>query len=189
MTVQHLAERAHAQRRGLRWRRGTARRVGHVQQADTLAREESEDDGSQVLLTNGEESDDADAALVVPGKEADVAMLGTGEGGVALPKAFPNADLIEMQAKDPDCLRYMPLVNKPRVQWLPHLAAAPLHLLYVAGVLYVQVDDVVHRGICTGGEQAGRKTRCRRTPAFLGRPRIVLPADLRQHAIHAHHLS
>ena len=67
-----------------------------------------------MVLTDAEESDDADAFLVVPGKETDAAALGTGEGGVALPKAFPNADLIAMQAKDPDCLRYMQFVNKPR---------------------------------------------------------------------------
>ena len=188
-TVQHLAEKEHAQRRGLRWRRGAAWLVGHVRQAGAPAREESEDDGCQVLLTDGEESDDADAALVLPGKETDVAMLGTGEGGVALPKAFPNADLIAMQAKDPDCLRYMPLVNKPRAQWPSHLAAAFLHFLYIAGVLCVQVDDVVHSGICTGGEKTGRKSRRRSTPLFLGRPRILLPADLRQRAIHARHLS
>ena len=159
MTVHHLAEKAHAQRRGLRWRRSAAWLVGHVQQADTPAPEESEDDGCQELLTDGEESDDADATLVVPRKETDVAMLGTGKGKVALPKAFPNADLIAMQAKDPHCLRYMPLVNKPRAQWSYHLAAAPLHVLCVAGVLCVQVDDVVYSGICTGGEKTGRKSR------------------------------
>ena len=87
------------------------------------------------MLTDGDERDDADAALVIPGKDADVAMLGTGEGGVALPEAFTNADLITMQAKDPDCLHYMQLVNKLRTQWPPHLDAAPLHFLYVAGVL------------------------------------------------------
>ena len=90
MTVQRLAEKAHAQHRGPRCRRGAARLVGHGQQADTPAREESEDDGCQLLLTGGEESDDAGTALVVPGKETDIAMLGTGEGGVALPKAFPR---------------------------------------------------------------------------------------------------
>ena len=70
MTVEHLAEKARTQRQGLRWRRTAARLVGHVQQADAPTREESEDDGCQVLLTDG---DDADAALVVPGKEADFA--------------------------------------------------------------------------------------------------------------------
>ena len=113
MTVQRLAAKAQAQRQRLRCRRGTVLLVGHVQQADAPTREESEDDGCQVLPTDGGESDDADAALVVPGKEKDVAMLGTGEGAIALPKAFPNADLIRMQARDPDCLLYMPLVNKP----------------------------------------------------------------------------
>ena len=72
---------------------------------------------------------------MLPGRETDVAALGTGGGGVALPKAFPNADLIAMQAKGPDCLPYMQLVNKPRTQWPPHLAAASLQFLYVAGVL------------------------------------------------------
>ena len=189
MTVERLAEKARAQRQGLRCRQTAARIVGHVQQADALPREESEDDGCQVLLTDSEESDDADAALVVPGKEADVGMLGTGEGGVALPKAFTNADLITMRAKDPDCLRYMPLVNKPRAQWPPRLAAAPVRSLYVAGVLCVQVDDVIHPGICTGDEKTGRGSRRRRTPTVLGRPRIVLPADIRQRAKHVHHLS
>ena len=79
-----------------------------------------------MVLTNAEESDDADAAPVVPVTEADSAALGTGERGIALPKAFLNADLIATQAKDPDCLRYMQLVNKPRAQWPPHLTAAPL---------------------------------------------------------------
>ena len=88
-----------------------------------------------MVLTDAEENDDADAALVVPGKETDAAALGTGERGMALLKDFPNADLIATQAKDPDCLRYMQLVNKPRAQWPPHLAAAPLQFLYVAGVL------------------------------------------------------
>ena len=134
-TVQRLAEKAHAQRRGLRRQRGAARHVGHVQRAGTQAHEESQDDGCHVVFTDAEEFEDADAALVMPGRETDVAALGTGEGGVALPKAFPNADLIAMQAKDPDWLRYMQLVNKPRAQWPPHLAAAPLQFLYVAGVL------------------------------------------------------
>ena len=84
-----------------------------------------------MVLTQAEESADADAALVMPGGETDVAALGTGKGGVALPKAFPNADLIAVQAKDPECLRYMQLVNKPRAQWPPHLAAAPIQFLYV----------------------------------------------------------
>ena len=105
MTVQRLAEKAHSQRRGLRRQRGAARHAGHVQRASAQAHEESEDDGCQVVLTAAEESDDADVAPVVPGRETDVAALGTGEGGVALPRAFPNADLIAMQAKDPDCLR------------------------------------------------------------------------------------
>ena len=99
MTVQRLSERAQAQRRGLRRRRGAVPLVAQVQQVDTTPCEEADDDGCQVLLTDGEESDDADAALVVPGKEADVAMLGAGEGVVALPKAFSNADLVAAQAK------------------------------------------------------------------------------------------
>ena len=187
--MQRLAEKAHAQRQGRRCRRRAARPVGHVQQAAAPSREEFEDDGCQVLLTDGEESDYAEAARVVPKKETDVAMLGTCEGGVAPPKPFPNADLIAMQAKGPDCLRYMSLVNKPQPQWPPHLAAAPLHFLHAAGVLCVQVDDVVHPVIPTGGEKTGGRSRRQRTPPFLGRPRIVLPADLRQRAIHAHHLS
>ena len=187
--MQRLAEKVHAQRQRRRCRRTAARLVGHVQQADAPAREESEDDGCQVLLTDGKESDDADAALVVQGKEADVAMLGSGEGGVALLKAFTNADLITMQAKDPAGLRYMPLVNKPRAQWPPHLAAAPLRFLYVAGVLCVQVDDVVHPGTCASDEKTGRGSRRRRSPPNLSRPSIVLPADLRQRAVHAHQLS
>ena len=101
---------------GLRRRRAATLRVAQVQHVDATSREEADDDGCQVLLTDGEESDDADGALVVPKKETDVAMLGAGEGGVALPKAFPNDDLVEAQAKDPDCLRYAPLVNKPRAQ-------------------------------------------------------------------------
>ena len=135
--VQRLAEKAHTQRRGLRRQRSAARRVGHVQQTGAQVNEESEDDGCQVVLTDAEEGDDADAAPVVPGKEMDVAMLGTGERGIALPKAFSNVDLIATQTKDPDCLRYMQLVNKPRAQWPPHMAAASLQLLYVAGVLRV----------------------------------------------------
>ena len=142
-----------------------------------------------MLLTDGEESDDADAALVVPGKETDVAILGAGKGGVALPKAFSNDDLVATQAKDPACLRYMPLVNKPRAQWPPHLAAAPLDFLYVVSGLCMQVDDVVRRGIDAKGEETGQKSRRRRPPPVLGRPRIVLSADFRRQAIHAHHLS
>ena len=142
----------------------------------------------QVVLTDADESDVVDAALVVPGKEMDVAVLGTGEGGVALPKAFPNADFIATQAKDPDCLRYMQLVSKPRAQWPPHLAAAPLQFLYVAGVLCVQIDDVVRLGPRLDDKKTGRQSRRRRIRPFLGRPRIVLPADFRQRAIHAHHL-
>ena len=155
MAMQRLAEKAHAQRQGLRCRRTAVRLVGHIQQADAAIGEKPEDNGCQILLTDGEESDAADAALMVRGKEADVAMLGTGEGGVALPKAFTNPDLITVQAKtDPDCLRYMPLVNSPRAQWPFHLAGAPLHFLYVAAVLYLQVDDVVPPGICTGGRHS-----------------------------------
>ena len=135
--VQRLAEKAHAQRRGLRRQRGAARRVGHVQRAGAQADEGPEDDGCQVVLADAEESDDADAALAMPGRETDVAALGTGEGGVALPKDCPNTELIAVQAKDPDCLRYMQLVNKPRAQWPPHLAAAPLQFLSVAEVLCV----------------------------------------------------
>ena len=89
----------------------------------------------------------------------------------------------------PGLCRYMPRVNKTRAQWPPHLAAAPLHFLYVAGVLCVQVDDVARREIEAKSEEAGRKSRSRRTPPSLGRPRIVLPTDFRQRAIHAHHLS
>ena len=68
------------------------------------------------MLTDGEESDDADAALVVSEKEMDSAALEAGHYGVALPKAFSNTDLVAAQANDPDCLRYSPLVNKPRTQ-------------------------------------------------------------------------
>ena len=53
----------------------------------------------------------------------------------------------------------------------------------------MQVDDVVRLGICADCEKTGRKSRRRHTPLFLGRPRIVLPANLRQRAIHANHLS
>ena len=86
------------------------------------------------MLTDAEESDYADPALMVSVKETDAAALGTGERGIALPKAFPNAELTATQAKDPDCLRYMQLVNKPRALWSPHLAAAPLQFLYGAVV-------------------------------------------------------
>ena len=78
-------------------------------------------------------------------------------------------------------------MNKPQAQWPPHLAAAALHFLYVAGVLCVQIDDVRRENDAEGGD-ARRKSRSRRTPPSLGRPRIVLPADFRQRAIHAHHL-
>ena len=176
-TVQRLAEKAHAQRRGLRRQRGAARHVGHVQRAGAQADEEFADDGCQVVVTGAKESDDADAALAVPGKETDASALRTGEGGVALPKAFLNADLIATQAKDADCLRYMPLVNKPRAP--PHLATAPLQFLYVAGVVYVQVDDVVRLGPRPDDAKTGRNPRCRRTRPFLGRLRIVLPAAFR----------
>ena len=124
-TVQRLAEKAHAQRRRMRRQRGAARHVGHVQMSSAQAHGKSGDDGCQVVLTDAEESDDAEAALVVPGRETDVAALGTGERGVALPKAFPKADLIAPQVKDPDCLRYMQLVNKPRAQWPPPLLQLP----------------------------------------------------------------
>ena len=187
--MQRLAEKAHAQRRGLRRQRSAARHVGHVRRASTQAHEEFEDDGCQVVLTDAEESDDADAALVVPDRETDVAAIGTGTGGVALPKAFPNADLIATQAKDPDCLRCMQLVNKPRSQWPPHLAAAPLQFLYVAGLLCVQIDDVIRLGPHPDDEKTGRKSRRTRARPFLGRPRIVLPADFLQRAVHAHYLS
>ena len=93
------------------------------------------------MLTDAEESYHADAALVVPGKETDVAALGTGERGVAFPKAFSNADLTTTQANDPDCLRCMQRVNKPRTQWPSHLAAAHLQCLYVAEVLCVQISS------------------------------------------------
>ena len=142
-----------------------------------------------MVLTDTEESDDADAALVVPGKETDAAALGTGERGIALLKAFPNAALIATQAKDPDCLRYTQLVNKPRARWPPHLAAAPLQFLYVAGVLCVQIDDIARPGSRQNDDTTGRGPRRKRTRPFLGRFRIVLPADFRQQAIHAHHLS
>ena len=141
-----------------------------------------------MLLTDGEESDDADAALVMPQNKTDSVRLGAGEGGVALSKVFSNDSLVARQAKDPDCLRYMPLVDKPRAQWPPHLAAALLYLLYVAGVLCVQLDDVVRQDTGAQSGRIGRKSRSRRTPSFLGRPRIVLPSDVRQRAIHAHHL-
>ena len=116
-------------------------------------------------------------------------MLGAGEGGVALPKAFPNDDLVAAQTKNPDCLRYAPLVNKPRAQWPPHLAAAPLHFLYLTGVSCVQVDCAIRREIDAKSGKTARKLRSRRPPPSLGRSRIVLPADFRQRAIHAHDLS
>ena len=186
--VQRLAEKAQAQHRRFRCQRGAVRHVGHVQRASAQANEETEKDGCQLVLTDAEESDDDDAALVVPGKETDVAALGTGEGGVALPKAFPNAEVIATQAKDAACLRYMQLANKPRAQWPPHLAAAPLQFLYlyVAGVLCVQIDDVVCLGPRQDGDKTEQSPRRRLIRPFLGRPRIVLPADFRQRAIHAH---
>ena len=159
MAVQRLAERAQAQRRRLRRRRAAVPLVAQVQQVDTTPCEEADDAGCQMLLSDGEESDDADAALVMPEKETDVAMLGAGEGGSALPKAFSNDGLVAAQAKDPDCLRYAPLVNKPRAQRPPHLAAALLHHMYVAGVLCVQIDEVVRREIDETGKKTGRKPR------------------------------
>ena len=182
-TVQRLAEKAHAQRRGLRRQRGAAPHVGRVQRASAQGHEESDDGGREVVLTDAEESDDANAAPAVPGRETDVAALGTGEGGIALPKAFPNADLIAMQAKDPDCLRYMELVNKPRAEWPPHLAAAFLQFLYVAGVLCLQLDDFILLGSRPDDEKTGRKSQRRLIRPFLGRPRIVIPADFRQQAM------
>ena len=141
------------------------------------------------MLTDAQESDDADAALVVPVMETDAAALGTGERGIALPKAFADADLIATQAKDPDCLRYMQVVNKPRAEWPPHLAAAFLQFLYVAGVLCAQTDDVTRPGPSQNEKRTGRSPRRKRTLLFLGRPRFVLPGDFRQRAIDAHHLS
>ena len=134
-SLQRFAEKAQAQRRGLMKQHAAKSFLAHTKKTGAAPGEESGEDGCQVLLTDGEESDDADAALVVPEKETDTAALVTGHGGVALPKAFSNTGLVKAQANDPDCLRYSPLVNKPRTQWPPHLAAAPLRFLYVAGVL------------------------------------------------------
>ena len=144
-----------------------------------------------MVLTDAEETADADAdaALVVPGKETDIAALGTGERGIALPKAFSNADIIATQEKDPYCLRYMQLVNKPRAQWPPHLAAASLQFQYVAGVLCVQIEDVVRLGPRQDDAATGRSPRRKRIRPFLGRSHIVLPADVRQRAMLAHQLS
>ena len=94
MTTQHFAEKAQAQRRGRRTRRASKLLVARTQQADATPGDESGEDGCQALLTDGEESDDADAPLVVPEKGMDTVALSTGNGGVALPKAFSNADLI-----------------------------------------------------------------------------------------------
>ena len=80
-------------------------------------------------------------------------------------------------------------MNKPPAQWPPHLAAAPLQFLFAAGVLCVQVDAVVCLGPRPDDEMTGRKSRRRRIRPFLGRPRIVLPANFRQRATHAHRLS
>ena len=85
-------------------------------------------------------------------------------------------------------LRYIQLANKPLAQWPPLLVAAPLQFLYVAGVLCVQIDDVVPPGFRQDDETTGRSLQRKRTRPFLGRPRIVLPADFRQRAIYAHHL-
>ena len=142
-----------------------------------------------MVLTDAEETDDADAALVVPARETDAAALGTGERGIVRAKAFPNAEFIATQAKGPDCLRYMQLVNKPRAQWPPHLVAAPLQFLYVADMLCMQIDDVVRPGPCHNDETTRRSPRRKRTRPFLGRPRIVLSADFRQRVLHVHHLS
>ena len=142
-----------------------------------------------MVLTDADESNDADAVLVVPDKETDVAALGTGERGIALAKAFPNADLIATQAKDPDCLRYMQLVNKPRAQWPLHPVAAPLQFLYVAGMLCVQIDYIIRLEPRQNDETTGRNLRRTRIRPFLGHPRIVLPADARQRPIYARHLS
>ena len=142
-----------------------------------------------MVLTNAEESDDADAAVLVPGKDTDIAALGAGERKVALPITFPNADLIATQAKDPDCSRYMQSLNKPRAQWPPHLATAPLQFLYVAGALYVQMDDVVRLEPRQDDDITGRSPRRTRIRPFPGYPRIVLPADFQQRAIYAQRLS
>ena len=69
------------------------------------------------------------------------------------------------------------------------MAAAPLQFLYVAGVLCVQIDDVLRPRPRQEDEITGRSPRRKRIRPFPGRPRIVLPADFRQRAIYAHHLS
>ena len=69
------------------------------------------------------------------------------------------------------------------------MAAAPLQFLYVTGVLCVQIDDVIRRGLRQDDEITGRSPRRKRTRPFLGRPRTVLPADFQQRGINAHHLS
>ena len=134
-------------------------------------------------------SDDINAATVVPNKETDTSALGSGEREIALPKAFPNVDLIAAQAKDPDCLRYMQLVNKSRAQWPTHLATASLQFLYVAGVLRVQIEDAIRPRPHQKDQRTGHSRRRKRARPLLGHPRIMLPADFQQRAIHAHHLS
>ena len=85
----------------------------------------------------------------------------------ALPKAFSNANFIAAQAKDPDCLRYMQLVNKPRRSGRPTWLQLPF-------------SSCTSRGGCA----------CKLT--ISSARNAVLPAfraDFRQRTVHAHHLS
>ncbi|KAL8454773.1 hypothetical protein Emed_000084 [Eimeria media] len=87
----------------------------------------------------------------------------SGSRNVPLPYAAPYHDIRTAQADDPDCQWFRSLMAQPRDQWPRLLASSPLQFTLVYDVLCVRI-----RG---------------------KRPRTILPATLRQQAIHSHHLS
>ncbi|KAL8445282.1 hypothetical protein Emed_005750 [Eimeria media] len=88
-------------------------------------------------------------------------MQGTRD--VPLPSRIPLTTIVQAQQRDEECRKMAEIGTQPRDTWPPNLRRSALTFVRVCDILCVRIAN--------------------------GKPRIVLPLELRDHAIRAHHLS
>ncbi|KAL8441664.1 hypothetical protein Emed_007526 [Eimeria media] len=88
-------------------------------------------------------------------------MQGTRD--VPLPSRIPLTTIVQAQKRDEECRKLAEIETQPRDTWPSQLRRSALTLVRVCDILCVRIAN--------------------------GKPRIILPLELREHAIRAHHLS
>ncbi|KAL8454859.1 hypothetical protein Emed_000010 [Eimeria media] len=161
---EHLAEMAHHAHKEARYALAAASRftkpLAKMHKILQTAGEEENHHGTE-STEDAREASCTTARQSVSKRTRPQTMQGTRD--VPLPSRIPLTTIVQAQQRDEECRKLAEIETQPRDTWPSHLRQSALTLVRVCDILCVRISN--------------------------GKPRIVLPLELREHAIRAHHLS